>query len=270
LIPARKRWGQHFLVRPEIAERIVDAARLRPSDVVLEIGPGEGALTRPLAARGMRVLAIEIDAARAAELARELGGNGRVLVIPGDARDRTYGEWLERAGWEGPAVLVSNLPYNAATPLVTRAVEEPKAISRAVVTVQREVARRFAARPGEEGYGFLSVRTAAFASARLLFDLPPSAFRPRPRVVSSVLELTPRPGEAAAALRDRALALASLGFRSRRKTLANALAGAAPKDALEAALAAMDKTPKARAEELSWPDYVVLARRVPEAAAGRA
>jgi 16S rRNA (adenine1518-N6/adenine1519-N6)-dimethyltransferase len=269
VIPARKRWGQHFLAAPDTAQRIVDAARLNPGDTVIEVGPGEGALTRPIAARGARLLAIEIDPLRVEALAREFAGNARVAILQGDVLEKSFGEWLAEAGCEGRAVLLGNLPYNVATPILSRAIEEPEAISRSIATVQREVARRFAARPGDEEYGYLSVRAAAFARARLLFDLAPSAFRPRPRVVSSLLELLPRSPSLEPALRQRALALASLGFRSRRKTLANALASAGRRAAWEEALAKVGKGPKARAEELSLEEYLELARRVPPGAAGK-
>jgi len=269
-LPARKRWGQHFLAAPETAERIVEAARLGPQDTVLEVGPGEGALTRSIAARGPRLAAVEIDPLRAEALSREFAGNARVAVLRGDVLEKPFGRWLAEAGWSGPAVLVGNLPYNAATPILSRAIEEPEAVSRCVATVQREVARRFAARPGGEGYGYLSVRTAAFATARVLFDLPPSAFRPRPKVFSSVLELSPRESALDPTLRRRALALASLGFRSRRKTLANALSAAGPRSGWEQALGAMGKGARARAEELSLEDYLELARRFPQNASRKA
>ncbi len=242
------------------------AARLQPADTVLEIGPGDGALTRPLAAAAARVLAIEIDPLRAEALRSELGPDGRVRVEEGDALGKSFREWLDGAGFEGRAVLVANLPYNAATPILTRAIEEPGAVARAVVTVQREVARRVAARPGDEEYGFLSVRAAAFATARVLFDLPPSAFRPRPKVVSSVLELTPREVPLDPVLRRRALEIASLGFRSRRKTLVNALAVSAPRETWALALSEMGRNDKVRAEELSLSDFLELARRIPSAA----
>jgi 16S rRNA (adenine1518-N6/adenine1519-N6)-dimethyltransferase len=269
-IPARKRWGQHFLVAAETAERIVNAARLGPEDTVLEVGPGDGALTRPIAARGARLLAVEIDPLRAGELFREFSVNPRVAVATGDVLEKPFRQWLEEAGWPGPAVLVGNLPYNVATPILSRAIEDPGAISRCVATVQREVARRFAAAVGGDDYGYLSVRAAAFARARVLFDLPPSAFRPRPKVVSSVLELSPRLPALDPVRRARALELASLGFRSRRKTLANALLPAGPRRVWEDALVEIGKGAKARAEELSLEDYLELARRVPAGGAGSA
>jgi 16S rRNA (adenine1518-N6/adenine1519-N6)-dimethyltransferase len=258
--PARKRWGQHFLARPEIAERIVEAARIAADDVVLEVGPGDGALTRPLSQRAARVVAVEIDPLRAERLAAELGANDRVAILRGDVMERTFRDWLREAGHDGPAVLVANLPYNAATRILTAALEDPATIRRAVATVQAEVARRFLARPGEDEYGYLSVRTAARATGRILFDLPPSAFRPRPKVRSSVLELTPHEPEAEPELLRDALRLASLGFQARRKTLANALAAAGPREAWERALESLDLSRRVRAEELGLAQYVALAR----------
>jgi 16S rRNA (adenine1518-N6/adenine1519-N6)-dimethyltransferase len=262
-IPARKRWGQHFLASGATAERIVAAARLTPADSVIEVGPGDGALTRPLAARTGRVLAIEIDPLRAAALAAELAGDPRVTIERGDILDKTFQAWLDGAGLASPAVMVANLPYNAATPILTRALEEPDAVARIVATVQKEVAQRLTARPGSEHYGYLSVRAAAYARGRILFDLPPGAFRPRPNVTSSVLELTPLPEPLDAARRSRALALASLGFRQRRKTLCNALLSAAPREVWEKALSEIGKDPRVRAEVLSLDDYLALADLVP-------
>jgi 16S rRNA (adenine1518-N6/adenine1519-N6)-dimethyltransferase len=258
--PARRKWGQNFLASAETAERIVAAARVGASDRVLEIGPGDGALTRPLADRAGCVAAVEIDPLRARALADELAGRPNVRVLEGDALSRPFRDWLAAAGCASPAVLVANLPYNVATPILTAAVESPDVIRRSVATVQREVARRFIARPADEGYGFLSVRIAAHATGRVLFDLPPGAFRPRPKVWSSVLELEPREDAPDPALVRRALCLASLGFNARRKTLANALSSAGPRAAWERGLAALGRGPRTRAEELSLDDFVALAR----------
>jgi len=263
MIPARKSWGQHFLARGETALRIVSAARNHASDTVLEVGPGEGALTRPLAERAGRLLAVEIDPRRAEALEEELGGHPGVRILHGDVLERPFGAWLALAGWGGPAVLVANLPYNAATPILKAAIEEPETIARSLVTVQREVARRLCAGPGRDEYGYLSIRVAAFARARVLFDLPPGAFRPRPRVLSSVVALSPRSPGLEPRRRDRALALASLGFRSRRKTLANALSSEGGRERWERALEAIGKGQRARAEELSLEDYLRLAEVAP-------
>ena len=261
-IPARKRWGQNFLANPATAERIADAARISAEDTVLEVGPGEGALTRPLAARARCVVAVEIDPMRAEVLAGEFGPEGNVRIFQGDILERPFRQWLAGAGQVAgdTALLVANLPYNVATPILIAAIEDRGTIRRSVSTVQREVARRFVARPGSDDYGYLSVRAAAHATGRILFDLPPGAFRPRPKVMSSVLELTPHAQALEPDLVRRALCLASLGFNARRKTLANALSSAAPRPRWESGLETLGKTALARAEELSLEDFLVLAR----------
>ncbi len=189
--PARKRWGQNFLVDPETAKRIVAAAAIGAGETVLEIGPGDGALTRHLlAAAPGRLVAVEIDPLRAEALEDELGGALRILR--GDVLQRPIAEWVADASLALPAVLVANLPYNVATPILSRAIEDAGSVSRIVSTVQREVARRFVAAPGSDDYGFLSVRSALFCRGEILFHISAGAFRPRPKVVSSVLRLVPR------------------------------------------------------------------------------
>jgi 16S rRNA (adenine1518-N6/adenine1519-N6)-dimethyltransferase len=262
VIPARKRWGQHFLVRPETARRIVDASGVGAGDTAFEVGPGEGALTRILSERAARVLAIEIDPLRAEPLQRELATTGKVRVVRGDVLEKPFHEWLAEAGWSPPAVFAANLPYNVATPVLVRAIEETGTFRRIVATVQKEVARRFSARPGSDEYGYLSVRAAAFAEARVLFHLPRGAFRPAPKVTSSVLELVPRPAAFDPEERERALQLASLAFRFRRKTVPNALASAADRSRVARVLEDLGRGPMARAEQLSLDDYVALAARL--------
>jgi len=240
------------------ANRIVAAAGIVRGESVVEIGPGDGALTRGLAEAGGRLLAIEIDPARADALAAEYGGRADVVVERGDAIERSIGERLAERGWDRPAVVVGNLPYNAATPLLRSAVREPDAVSRIVATVQKEVALRLVARPGSDDYGYLSVFMALFSRGEILFDLPPGAFRPRPNVTSSVVRLRTRPPSGDFSP-DRVLDIASRAFRSRRKKLPNA-AGAADERALwEAALATIGKPPTSRAEELSPDEFVELA-----------
>jgi 16S rRNA (adenine1518-N6/adenine1519-N6)-dimethyltransferase len=264
MIPARKRWGQHFLAHGSVAEKIVAAARISPADTVIEVGPGDGALTRPLATAAARLLAIEIDPARAERLRRELDDGERVRILTGDVLKRPYRDWLAEAGWAPPAILVANLPYNAATAILVAAIEDHGTIARAVATVQREVAERFIARPRSASYGFLSVRAAASSRGRILFDLPPAVFRPRPKVTSSVLELTPREPALPEDLARRAVALASRGFRARRKTLVNALAGSSrDRGPWEDAIAKLGRPGTVRAEELSVEDFVQLARIAP-------
>jgi len=256
--PPRRRWGQNFLVDRGAANRIVAAAGIVPGESVVEIGPGDGALTRGLAEAGGRLLAIEIDPARADALAAEYDGRADVIVERGDAVDRPIGERLAERGWARPAVVVGNLPYNAATPILRSAVREPDAVSRIVATVQKEVALRLFARPGSDDYGYLSVFMALFSHGEILFDLPPGAFRPRPNVTSSVVRLrTRRPSDDIPP--DRVLDVASRAFRSRRKTLPNAVGAGDARALWEAALATIGKAPTARAEELSPEEFVALA-----------
>ena len=257
--PPLRRWGQNFLVDPAAAARIVAAAAIRPEESVVEIGPGDGALTRLLAGTGGNILAVEIDPLRAEALRAEFASAFNVAIEAGDALERPIAERLAARGLAPPAAVVGNLPYNVATPILRAAVRERAAVSRIVATVQKEVAERLVARPGADGYGYLSVETAFFADAEILFDLRPGAFRPRPKVVSAVVRLRPKPPPASGPALERLIDLVSRAFRSRRKTLANALAAGASRRIWEEALAAMGKSRSIRAEELAPGDFVALA-----------
>lgn len=242
-----------------VARRIVAAASIRPGETVVEIGPGDGALTRVLLESAAdRFAAIEIDPLRAHALQQELGGAG-LRVLRGDVLEKPIAEWIAEAALRPPAVIVANLPYNAATPILSRAVEETCAVSRIVATVQREVARRFVAVPGSDDYGFLSVRSALFSRGEILFSIPPGAFRPRPKVVSSVLRLTPKEPPLSGPGLDRVLEIASAGFSMRRKNLPNALSALGSRQAWAEALARCGFRASSRAEELAATDFVLLA-----------
>ncbi len=224
----------------------------------MEIGPGRGALTRPLLARGLKVLGVEVDAGLAARLREGLGGED-LRVVEADALVFDPAEALAEAGAEPPVPLVANLPYESATPMVRAFARRRDLFSRLVVMVQREVAERICGRPGEDGYGFLSVDVAFHAAARRLFDVPPGDFSPRPKVVSTVIELVPvAPPEDAAA----AIAVASAGFAVRRKTLVNGLSAAWGREAAAAAVASAGLLPTVRAEELPPEGFLALARRL--------
>ena len=264
----RPRLGQNFLSSPRTAGRIVDALGAPAGSWVVEVGPGRGALTRPLLARGVRVLAIEVDGRLAARLREELGGES-LRLVEADALSFDPAEALAACGAAPPVPLVANLPYESATPMVRAFARRGELFSRLVVMVQREVAERICSRPGEDGYGFLSVDLAFHARARRLFDVPPGDFTPRPTVVSSVVELVPvEPAGGAAA----AIAVASAGFAVRRKTLTNALGAAWGREAAAAAVAGAGLAPTARAEELPPEAFLALARLLgprPGAAPGR-
>lgn len=254
----RPRLGQNFLSSPRTAGRIVDALGAPAESWVVEVGPGKGALTRPLLARGLNVLAVEVDARLAARLREELGGEA-LRVVEADALAFDAAGALAEAGAVPPVPLVANLPYESATPMVRAFARRRDLFARLVVMVQREVADRICSRPGDDGYGFLSVDVGLHAVARRLFDVPPGDFSPRPKVVSTVIELVPAaPPEDASA----AIAVASAGFGVRRKTLVNGLGPVWGREAASEAVASAGLLPTVRAEEVPPEGFLALARRL--------
>jgi 16S rRNA (adenine1518-N6/adenine1519-N6)-dimethyltransferase len=248
----RKRFGQHFLDSPGVIAKIIDAIDPRPGDVVAEIGPGLGALTAPLLARLPHLHVVEIDRDIVARL-RAAYPAERLEIHEGDVLE------FDLAALPAPLRLVGNLPYNISTPILFRVAAQAARLRDAHFMLQREVVERMVARPSTAAYGRLSVMLQVrFAMARL-FDVPPGAFRPPPKVESAVVRLTPRadaPAHDPAALSR----VVTAAFTKRRKTLRNALAGAVADDAL----AALGLDPKLRPENLSVDDYVALSRYVPD------
>lgn len=253
---SRQRLGQHFLVKSSILERIARAAcpdhePPQREPLVIEIGPGRGALTERLLARADRVIAIEIDAPLVEVLRTKFQGEPRLTVIQADALETDLSQW-------GRAAIAGNLPYYAATPIIAKVLSHGATATRAVFLVQKEVAARLAARPGSRDYGYLSVQTQMHADVERLFDVPPTAFRPPPAVDSTVVRLLPRNRAAELRLGDpaRFLSFAGQCFRQKRKTLRNNLAGVYGKSA-------MDGWPEAgkRAEELTLEEFAELYRR---------
>jgi 16S rRNA (adenine1518-N6/adenine1519-N6)-dimethyltransferase len=172
---SRARWGQHFLVNVSTVEKILDGLGAREGETVVEVGPGRGALTRPLLDRGARVLAFEIDPVLAAGLSHELAERA-LFVETDDALRADVGATLQRIGAHPPVPLVGNLPYETATPMLRAFVRRPDLFSRLVVMIQKEVADRIVAQPGGDAYGFLTLDVGAPAAARPLVDGAPGAF----------------------------------------------------------------------------------------------
>ena len=252
------RYGQHFLSDGGASRKILDALGALAGGTVVEIGPGRGALTRPLLSRGIRVVAFEIDGVLADALRRELAGSP-LTVLTADALRVDVAEALADAGAAPPVPLVGNLPYESATPMSRAFVRRPDLFSRLVVMVQQEVADRLVASPRTPAYGYLTLDAGAHAAARRLFDVKPHAFSPPPKVMSTVLELVPRPAGSSAVA---ALAAASAGFSQRRKTLVNALSPSYGREGAAAAVAALGLLPTVRAEELSLSEFEALAVRL--------
>jgi 16S rRNA (adenine1518-N6/adenine1519-N6)-dimethyltransferase len=255
LRPSR-RLGQHFVADPNTARRIVRLAGIEPGARVLEIGPGLGSLTLALVERGCPVLALEVDRKLAAVLEHVVAGQGDVRVVTGDALTVDLEALLGAGTWR----CVSNLPYNVATPVVIRLLEEAPSVATALVMVQREVGERFVAAPGSSAYGAASVRVAYYADAKIVGMVPRSVFVPVPKVDSALVELVRRdtpPVDVPS--RDRLFQLIRAGFAHRRKMLRRTLRpllGDRTTDVLTAA--AID--PRARAESLGLTEWAALAR----------
>ena len=220
---ARKRFGQHFLVDDEAIGDIADLCRPGPNELLLEVGPGKGALTRQLLAQGDYTVAVEIDRDLVALLSSQLREE-RFRLIQGDVLELDFGQLLEEEKKE-KLLVVGNLPYNISAPFLFKLLENADLISRSVLTLQREVASRIAAPPGTRTYGLLSVLLGMRAESRICLELGSRAFRPRPKVDSSVVELTF--GELRSSLTYPATfqPVVRAAFAQRRKMLHNALGG---------------------------------------------
>lgn len=250
-VRADKGFGQNFLVDAHALASIVAAAEVQPESVVLEVGPGLGTLTVELAQRAARVVTIELDTSVLPVLAETLAAYDNVTLISGDALDFDF------TSLPPGALLVANLPYNIATPLLVAALESCR-FTRLVFLVQREVGERLVANAGDDAYGALSLLVERFTSTRrVVRHVPPGAFMPPPKVTSSVVRLDVDP----AARPDAGLvAFIHQGFAHRRKTLKrNLLYAGYREDAVERALAAAGLDPRIRAEALPLATFELLA-----------
>jgi 16S rRNA (adenine1518-N6/adenine1519-N6)-dimethyltransferase len=249
----QRRMGQNFLVDDEVAERIVALLDDEPGRVV-EIGPGRGALTRPLAARFKRVLALELDRELAAGLSAS-GPPASVEVVHGDALHDPLEPLVEG---EAPWQVAANLPYSVGSAILRRLLPRHDLFTVLVVMLQREVAERVVASPGGRNHGLMALERSAWAEASVAFEVPPRAFRPRPKVMSAVVVLRLRPAPVDLAALERGLRLAAHALTRPRKMLGNALRPLGDRDAIAAA--GLD--PDLRPGKLSLKDWVRLAQAV--------
>lgn len=252
LAPRRAR-GQNFVVDPNTVRRIARLAGVGPGDRVVEVGAGLGALTLALAETGAHVSAIEVDDGLVRALREVLAGMPGVEILHADAMTL---DWSRVAPPGAHAVLVANLPYNVATPLVADLLDSVPGIARMLVMVQREVGERLVAVPGDEAYGAVSVKVAWWAEARLTGDVPRTVFLPEPRVDSVLVEILRREHPPVDADAPRLMALVRAGFAHRRKMLRRALDGLVDAAAFDAAGVA----PTARAETLGLDEWARLER----------
>ncbi len=254
----RRELGQNFVADPNTVRRIASLARVGPGDHVVEVGAGLGSLTLALAETGAEVTAIEVDPHVLPVLRAVVGDHERVTVLDADATRLDWATALDPdvpGGW----VMVANLPYNVATPLVCDVLDRAPHVERLVVMVQREVAERFAARPRTRAYGAVSVKVAYWATARIIGYVPASVFVPRPNVESALVEITRHPPPDADP--ERLFELVRTGFGTRRKMLRRSLAGTV--DADQFARAGID--PTARPEELDVDAWCRLSDAAPAA-----
>ncbi len=260
----RKRFGQHFL-EPAWVTKVVDAVAPAPSDILLEIGPGRGALTEPLAARAARLVAVEVDRDLVASLTARRIPN--LTVVSADVLQLDLGALAQRELGATPANVVrvvGNLPYNLSSPILFRLLDTAASTGvfrDATLMLQKEVADRLGASPGSGDYGPLAITTALAADVTRVLELPPGAFRPMPKVRSAVVRLAFRPPAVATADQKVLISMVRALFQQRRKTVANALtpfATARQADA-KAALAAAGIDASRRPETLHLVEFARLA-----------
>ena len=253
----RKRFGQHFLRDHNVIDKVVAAIAPQLDDTVVEIGPGEGALTQLLIDSGCQLQVIELDR----DLAKLLAQRWPSLQIINDDALNVDLEKLSSATAPTGIKLIGNLPYNVSTPILFHALEHLPSISMMVFMLQQEVVERMVAAPGTKAYGRLSVMLQYRCQLRKLFSVPPAAFEPPPQVNSAIVELTPKRSISPAADSPHALAkVVKAAFGQRRKTIANALKAMLSKTQISDA--GID--PMARAEQLEVDEFVMLANRLEE------
>jgi 16S rRNA (adenine1518-N6/adenine1519-N6)-dimethyltransferase len=251
----RKRFGQHFLHDPGILRRIVQAIAPQRGQAMIEIGPGDGALTLPLLRELGRLTVIELDRDLVPRLRASAAGVGELEIINADVLNVDFSALAAGAKLR----VVGNLPYNISSPILFHCLDHIDAIEDMHFMLQKEVVERMAAAPGSKVYGRLSVMLQLVCRVDPLLNVPPGAFRPPPKVDSAVVRLTPR------ALAERPAADSALiarivkaAFGQRRKTLSNALAGVVTPDQIIAA----GIEPRVRAEQLAPAAFVAWARVV--------
>ena len=260
---AKKKFGQNFLIDGGVLEGIVEAAGVTGKDCVLEIGPGIRTLTQYLAEAAGRVVAVEIDKTLLPVLADTLSEYDNVTVINEDVLKVDIDRIIEEYNEGRPIKVVANLPYYITTPIIMKLFESGALIESITVMVQKEVADRMAAGPGNKDYGSLSLAVGFYAEANTVIDVPPSSFIPQPNVGSAVVKLTKYP-EPKVNVKDAKylFEIIRTSFNQRRKTLSNSLSNNASlgvsRDKVSAALVKMGIDERARGETLTLEQFAEL------------
>ncbi|HLU36834.1 MAG TPA: 16S rRNA (adenine(1518)-N(6)/adenine(1519)-N(6))-dimethyltransferase RsmA [Thermomicrobiales bacterium] len=252
--------GQNFLTSTEVVEEIVAISGVQPGDLVIEIGPGMGILTRQLLTAGARVIGVELDRELAALLRTELGQIDRFSLVEQDARHLDIKELTN----DEPYQVVANLPYSVATVIVRSFMEAQTPPTRMTVMVQKEVAERMTATPGE--MSLLGLATGLYADARIELVVPPDVFLPPPKVDSAVVVLDSRPElPGTPEQRDRMFELATMAFQRKRKTLSNGLSQGLglPKQEVDALLSSVGIDGMRRPQTFSVDEWLTIAGALP-------
>lgn len=253
---AKKSLGQHFLVNGRVRDRILGACDLRKEDLVLEIGPGTGILTEGIAAKVCRVFAVEKDDRLARDLERRWAGTN-VFVLHADVLEYPFEKLPDGLK------IIGNLPYNIATPIIEKVFRYREKFRVFYMTVQWEYGTRMAAGPHSRDYGALSCFVQYYADVQKLFKIPPTAFRPAPKVQSCFLRLdikeNPyRPAES----EEWLFKVVRACFNQRRKTIQNSLSSLLPKKEMDVILQELAIDGRLRAEDIGLEDYIRLANRM--------
>lgn len=250
---ARKRFGQNFLHDQGVIGRIIDAIHPVSGDHLLEIGPGQGALTRPLADSGARLDCVELDRDLADFLQKQFSGRDNVSIIQQDILKFDLASLVK--GEERVLRVIGNLPYNISTPVMFHLLKRHSLIRDMVFMLQLEVVQRLAAKPGDKNYGRLGLMTQYYCDVQHLFNVPSAAFTPRPKVSSAIVRLVPHQQFPVAARDVGCLQLViRTAFNQRRKTLKNSLKAIISEERLMSLPLDMGQRP----ENLSLEDYVLL------------
>ena len=256
---AKKSLGQNFLVDSAYIEKIITALDIQPGEAILEIGPGRGALTERLVEKADHIIALELDREFVPQLAERFSDHKNFAVVEANALETDFSQLISRnpkSKIETPKCkLVANLPYYISTAILQRLMAQRKVFTSMVLMFQREVVERITAKPGNSERGFLTVLAEASFEVEKLFDVPPAAFRPQPKVWSSVVRLIPKTTEIPNEELFRELI--SNGFRQKRKTIVNNLKALYPNTAAILASARID--PTLRPEALNLDQWLRLA-----------
>lgn len=259
----QKKFGQNFLIDTNILEKIINACNITDKDCILEIGPGIGTMTQYLAKNAREVVAVEIDKALIPILEETLLDFNNVTIINQDILKVDIGQIVEEKNGGRPVKVAANLPYYITTPIIMGLLESYVPIESITVMVQKEVADRMQTGPGTKDYGALSLAVQYYVKPEVVVQVPPSCFMPRPKVGSTVIQLTKYPIPPVSVKDERFMfSLIRASFNQRRKTLVNGLANAAglglTKEKVAAALETMGLPGTVRGEALSLEEFAAL------------